>query len=422
MRVRGWIPFTAWMSIAAVVVCAFAAAGGQSKQPAIPRQPKGTSFTSASREDVFAARLQAMAAADTYTTILAQGTDELQSRTSRPEVAEWAMEQRIATALASYTNATGPNGYVALLDMLVLATLKRAALEEHWIPTLLHDEGAPLLEAYRRGERDVWTLGGKVLTEKQLAELRQVIADWRETNPTQYYVGYVRFTDFANAMQVTASSARGKSRGSVFGLLYIDPFAGLDPVARELQEYRALTERINYFMSRLPVVVSWEVDLALHRATNAPQVSQFVANTSKFADATTRFSAAVARYPQDLTAERTAAIAQLDAATGRQVKAALDQSFAGIAEQRAALLRDLESHEVRLDASIEKVGRIVERANDAGVAINSETGRTLERAEGGARRTLTFAFALAGALLIATLLSLLSYRFAVKRWASAAAP
>src|SRR3954454_141789 len=106
MRVRGWIPLTACMStVAVVVICASAAAGCQAKQTAIPRQPKGTSFTSATREDVFAARLQAMAAADTYTTILAQGTDELRGRTTDSEVAEWAMEQRIATALASYTNA-----------------------------------------------------------------------------------------------------------------------------------------------------------------------------------------------------------------------------------------------------------------------------------------------------------------------------
>lgn len=409
------------VSMMMAVACAGFASGCQSNAPAAPRQPKGTSFSAATRGDVFAARLQAMAGADTYVAIVAQATDELRTHTKRDDVVEWAMEQRIAAALASFTNATEPNGYVALLDMMVFATLKRTALEEHWIPTLLHDEGAGLLDAYRRGEQDVWSHGAKSLTQKQLAELRQIIEQWRAANPTQYYVGYVRFTDFANAMHISVGSSQAKSKGSVFGLLFLDPLAGLDPVARELQEYRALSERLTFFLNRLPIVVAWQADLAVYRATSGPQVSRFVENTSKFADATTRFSDAIVKFPQDMSAERTAAIAQLDAATTRQVKSALDQSFAGIEQQRVGLLKDLESHEQRLDATVGKVRGIVERADAAGKSINAETTRTIDAAEASARRTVRMALTAAGALVLGTLLALLLYRLAVKRWASSAA-
>src|SRR4051794_14177147 len=157
MRKCSLVMFLGWLG--AAVLCAPSLIGCQSNKPAASRQPKGTAFTSAAREDVFAARLQAMAAADTYVSIVAQADDELRERTTRPEVADWALSQRIATAMAAYTNATAANGYVSLLDMMILATLKRCAIEDHWIPTLLHAEGEPLLEAHRRGERDVWNLG-----------------------------------------------------------------------------------------------------------------------------------------------------------------------------------------------------------------------------------------------------------------------
>jgi hypothetical protein len=265
---------------------------------------------------------------------------------------------------------------------------------------MLKEDGQPMVEAYRRGERDVWNLGAKVLSTKQLAELRQVIDQWRKDNPTQYYVGYVRFTDFANAMQVM-SGAQASSRSSVFGLLYIDPLAGLDPVARELQEYRGLTERLNFFVNRMPIIVGWQVDLSVRRATNDPQVTRFVDNTGRFANATTQFSAAVAKFPKDFSAERVAAI---------------DQALAGVEQQRAALMKDLEAHEHRIDESLGKVRGIVERAEEAGKSINVATGQTIGTAEGGARRTLVLAFGLAVALIVFGLLILLLYRVAIKRW------
>jgi hypothetical protein len=334
------------------------------------------------------------------------------------------MEQRVATGMAVYTNATGANDYVGLLDMMVLATLKRRALEEHWIPDLLHEEGRPMLDAARRGERDVWAAGARVLTDKQLAELQAIIDKWVAEHPGQYYVSHVRFTDFAGAMRVTKSSPEAKSPGSVFGLLYLDPLAGLDPVAREMQQYRALTERALYLANRLPIVLAWRMELAVYRTTNGPQVVKFVDNTSKFADATssfagatTRFSDAIVRFPQDLTAERTAAVQQIDAATTRQVKSALDQAFAGVTEQRQAIVRDLETQATHAKAVVADVRGVVERADEAGRSLNAQTGQTIGAAELSARRTMRYAFALAVALLFVTLLAMLCYRFAVRRWA-----
>jgi hypothetical protein len=88
-------------------------------------------------------RSEVLSVADNYVTTLAQSLDELRAETERPEVAIWALRSKIATAVASYTNATGRNVTVSAIEMLILARLNRIAVKEHWIPDLLGSvEGA----------------------------------------------------------------------------------------------------------------------------------------------------------------------------------------------------------------------------------------------------------------------------------------
>src|ERR1044072_243624 len=63
-------------------------------------------------------RALAMGAADNYTTAVAQATDQLRPTTKRPEVTDWAWQTKTPTALASFTNATGPDDAECLLDMV----------------------------------------------------------------------------------------------------------------------------------------------------------------------------------------------------------------------------------------------------------------------------------------------------------------
>ena len=158
---------------------------------------------SASRVETTTVKFRALAAgaADTYATAIAQATDQLRKTTTRPEVVDWAWQTKINTALASFTNATGPNDAVCLLDMVLFATLKRQALEDYWIPNLLHEEGKPVLEVYRRAEADVWEAAAQGLTPEQLTEFRGLIDRWRSEHPGQYYVSHVRFADMAAALK-----------------------------------------------------------------------------------------------------------------------------------------------------------------------------------------------------------------------------
>src|SRR5688572_2715485 len=222
------------------------------------------------------ARSVLMSLADSYTQTVVQPLDQLVATSKDPARSDWARAQRLATVSVSVANATGPNSVVGLLDMVVFATLKRAAVEEHWVPNLLKEEGASVLAAHRQGESDAWAAAGRVFSPSQVKELRELIAKWQREHRGQYYVGYTRFSDFDVYRSLSPESPQAKIPGSLFGALYIDPLAGLDPVARELRSYRALTERLAFIITRMPILMAYQIDLGVHSATSAPELRQFV--------------------------------------------------------------------------------------------------------------------------------------------------
>ena len=236
------------------------AGGCKSGGPALWRSSAAAKNVAASPA---AMRTYGMAAADTYITVISRGVEQLIHSSRRPEVVAWARYRQIAAAYACFNNASGTNDAACLLDMLVLATLLRVGLEEHWIPTLLRDEGRPVLEAYRRAEQDVWAIGAKALTRAQLNEMKSLIEHWRVEYPGQHTVSHIRFTDFGAVQKATPDSPQVKVPGSLLGLLYLDPLAGLDPVAAEVRSYRTLTERMMFVAVRIPIVVGWQVDYAV---------------------------------------------------------------------------------------------------------------------------------------------------------------
>jgi len=422
---RSQIPAPRLLALLFSVVLAVAAAGCKSTGNGGVGKGAGGDSTNSAREFADATgaemRVEAMAAADGYVTTVAQAFDDLRARTKRAEVARWALENKIATATAVFTNATQAGDGSALLDMLVYATLKRHAVEDHWLPKLLGpEEGAGVLDAHRRGERDVWARGEKMLTRKQLDELMALIDDWRRDHPTQYYVSHVRLADIASAQNLTRGSPQLKVPGSVFSLLYMDPLSGLDPVAAELHSYRALTERMMFLVQRMPLILGAQVERATADATSTPEVIRFLGGvdnfndkvarftdiTERFTGVTRRFTEVAAGYPKHVSTERAAAIEQASAAVAAERAAAIKQAAAAVAAERKAILADLEAQDSRLRRITDDVKGVLARADQAGVSINAATTQTVTAAEQSTRRTLDRAFWLTLILILVLLVGI----------------
>lgn len=362
------IPWVAFVATVAVIFFAVAGGGCQASRGG------GRASADATGAEM---RAEAMAAADVYTTTVVQALDELRETTARPEVARWTLLHKITTATAAFTNATQSSDGGSLLDMLVLATLKRRAVEEHWVPTFLHEEGKALLAAHVRAENDVWAAGSKMLTRRQLEELKTIIEQWREDHPQQYYVSHIRLADIAASRNLTRQSSQVKLPGSVFGLLYLDPLSGLDPVAAELRSYRALTERMVYLAQRMPLVFVAQVERATNDATGAPEVRRMVNAAEKLNETFSRFADTASRFPQQLSAERTAAI---------------EQASAAVAAERKAVLTELETQGAQMQRLIGDARVLLDRADQAGASIGKSTAETVLAAERSTLRTLNHAF------------------------------
>ena len=161
---------------------------------------------------------------------------------------------------ASLDIAVGPNPRVAMLDLLVLATLQTWALEHTWaghgIPgQLVGPAKARLVEA--RGE--MLSKASRFLTPEQLRELDRLIGAWIEAHPRQVLVSFVRLSDFAS----DRNELTLEDRKLADGLL-----KEVDEVTSAIDDARLLGERALWYAARYPYVIGQQAELTSLRVTD----------------------------------------------------------------------------------------------------------------------------------------------------------
>lgn len=266
-----------------------------------------------------------------------------------------ALEVNLSNATASLSIASSPNPFVALADMVTLVTLQRMVLETPQATELYGPElQSKLVAVYRAQEERVWRIAERAMTPEQQQELRDLIASWREENPTATYVANVRLEDYGSQRQQGAKVRRQTNTG-LLALFALDPMAGLDPVQREAARSRMLAERVFFFASRSGSLVKWNVELLYQNLLRAPEFNQLLESVKQASDSTARFSTLAERMPAELTMQREEAIKQFFGALTKEREAAVrqvvDEAVAqavskmdeAISGQRRALLKELEN-------------------------------------------------------------------------------
>ena len=253
---------------------------------------------------------QVMRFADTYVATVAQACDDVSMKAAtnaplRLSVLRWKLGQ----ATSVYTDATGENPAVNALDILVLTTMARMVVEDYGVQTY-GDTIQPLLDAQCRLETNAWMLAGGVLKPSQQQELRSMIAEWRVKNPNQRYIGPIRFREFISALG-KAPPPSTSSPSSIFSLLYLDPLAGLDPTAAAIQETRELGERAMYYSQRMPMLLSWQVEVLANQLAGQPESRQVLDDVNRLATSSETFAKTAQQLPQVINDQRQAAIQQI---------------------------------------------------------------------------------------------------------------
>ena len=220
------------------------------------------------------AELQAdlMSYADRYAAIAAQAIDDVQRLGPTPQVRGMIKADLVYAAAAAYTIAADPYPQVALLDMVVLATLGRLIFEEHWRPKY----GAiadPVVTALGKLELDIWKIADGILYVEQKAELSERITVFRSANPELTTFSHLRFADFPSKR--ATSTLKQTSSGGIF--------ASVRRITEQVEQTRMLAERGVYLSSRLPLLGGGFADIWLSRLSMNPALEGVLEDMHTFA-------------------------------------------------------------------------------------------------------------------------------------------
>lgn len=286
--------------------------------------------------------------ADDFVTSVTDVYGEVESRASAsPQKSLFVQSQKADIAQAALNNAVNPRPLAGMMDMLVLVTLTRIVSEEAWVRDILGTEDTEsVLRMVRAQEETMWRVAGQYVAESQLAELRELITAWRAQNAQQRYIAQVRMVDFAQPAARTGQE--GHRPNSILGLLFLDPLAGIDPAVREIEQSRDTAERMFFYAQRMPMVISWQMELLYRRMLTEPQLSQMLTDVTGFSDASkgfaqasTQFADSVESFRKQIPGEREQAIDQLGKLVAIERDAALRQATTQIATLRDGAIGQL---------------------------------------------------------------------------------
>lgn len=361
------------------------------------------------------ARIQAdtMGFADRFVTAMTGIYDELERRATTPVAKDAAHTLKTDLALGSISNAVNPRPIAGLFDMVVLVTLLRQIAEDPWATQTFGADALHLVQALKRQEADVRSMAKRYVTDAQLAELSDLADRWHRTHPDDRSVSHVHLADLPEANRPAEET--GKLPSSVFSLLFFDPTSNLDPAVREIELSRATSERMFFYLQRLPLLLQLQGEgfyrqlLAATEFKQALQdVSAVAGSTTRFVENTSRFTDVVERFPQQFIEERQQALTQVASDVAQQRDAAIRQLADAVAVQREAAIRQLaDAVAVQREAAItQATTRIASEREQAiaqmGSKLHEEQQAFVSNLEAATARSidrLTWRLAVAGLVL-----------------------
>jgi hypothetical protein len=321
-----------------------------------------------------------------YITAMADVYEQVLSNQTTPEARILLKQWKLATAVGAMGDATNPNPVLGFMDLTVMVALTRVVTEDSWTREQWGPENvAKILTVARAQEAIIWGLAANYLTADQIAELHQLVDQWRLEHPGQRFVATARLADFSERPQANAGGVN--LANDLFKLIKLDPFTGLDPAVKQVEESRILAERMFFYVQYMPTIISWQTDLLYSRmlaeTLNEPQVKKALADTSSFTGNTTRFTDATAKFSEfcgqfaqsiekfrvDLPQQQATLVKQVNDMIAVQREAALKQATTEldqvVATQRDAALKQANAQlAAQRDAAIQQLGATVQTQQD----------------------------------------------------------
>jgi len=323
---------------------------------ALVRKVEGTMGIQQPTNMVALLQLEVMREADNYASAVAQAANDFAASVGTPQARDAALQWKLHEGTAAIGIAAGENPNLNAVDFVVLATLSRRTVEDYWVGEKYGKAALPLLETHRILETNAWAVVANVLSFEQRVELRDLIYQWSQEHPGEQYVGAVRLRDFLGVLGSQALQGRLAKPNTVLGLLDVDPFGGLDPAIRAVEQTRYFGERLMFYFERAPMLLSWQIEALTLQIAAQPAPEQVLSNLTSFAQSAQVFARSADQLPQVLDRER---------------QAALNQVFAGVASERSNILATLNAQEAQLRELLPEVRRTLDAGSQMGASLNN---------------------------------------------------
>jgi hypothetical protein len=255
-------------------------------------------------------QLSVMRFADEYAGRVGEAIGEFQRRTQDGQERLNAQDWRVQQTQSAYEIASGSNSITNALDMVVLASLSRMVIEDVWAREKDPDQISDLRQAHLTLEQRSWELVGETLNDEQEAQLRALIAQWRERNPHVDSVAYIHFEEFAADASMLGLSTDSAS-GNLFSLVGLDVFSSLDPAVREITQTRELAERSIFYLQRMPTLLDLQVERLAYEMAVQPEAKALLADLGRASLVGSASDRLVESLPDLLARERNALVSQV---------------------------------------------------------------------------------------------------------------
>lgn len=319
--------------------CATNPGGGGPLAPRRPEPPPSAAGTPT--PDAASLQAAVVVLGDEIIDLVAVAADSIEAGTTDIDRRRRAAEIKLAVGRSVVNTVAGPSSFAALIDLVVKTELLVKAAETA-APAAFGGDGDRLREGLERARLQAWATANRSMPQTEVDRLREVLADWTLDENDLVFVAQTSVKEFTAGMG-GGESADGRRRVTLLSLLALDPLAGLDPTTREIERTRLLGERAFYQAQRTGRLLRWEVESLLYSVLAAPETQGLLRAADRASRAVDGAAGTLASLPETLAAERTAAIAELEAVVDRQRAAVLAETEAAVARQRTAAVDELQA-------------------------------------------------------------------------------
>lgn len=374
------------------------------------------SLGSKTLEDIGPQELQAavMSYVDTSNSLLTEAAGHI-NRIGTPQARLTAARMMVFDLASNVEIAAGPYPGVAMLDSIVLASLRRMVWEDFWLPEVFGEQAEPALAIFREVEDEAWELAAKIMTQKQMDEVRKVILLWRKKHPNRISVNYVRFAEFGE-LGLKPSMNQLTVPGGLF--------SSVEKAALVAQDMKLAMDRAFYLISRMQVIVNFQIKLAYLEMIFQPEADGIIKTTEKVVGLSERYAEIAENMPAEIRVEATKLMDDLFYKIDHQRTQTLDQVLEGMTVwQNQMITNVMENISKEREAAIDQaIAGLVEQQNELFLQMQeilkqsgSEATTLLDQSGDEMEETMDHAFLLGVALILIFFGVLTLYRVFVVR-------